>query len=134
MSENMDLVRSIFANWKRGDFSSTVWAHPTIEWAMADGAAPGRWTGLAGMTEGWRRFRGVWAEYHFEPQEYRELDSERVLVLGRFTGRGKASEPNHGQTRSEAARLLHVRDGKVTRLVLYADRDRALADLGLEDG
>jgi len=100
---------------------------------MADGSAPGSWTGLVGMTEGWRQFRRVWAEYHFAPQKYRELDGERVLVRGRFIGRRKASEPAEGPTRSNAARLFHIRDGKVTRLVLYAEADSALADLGLKE-
>ncbi len=67
---NVDLVRSIYAGLERGDFGPADWAHPEIEFVIADGPAARRWTGLA-------------------------------------------------------------RDGKVTRYVTWADRERAFADLGL---
>jgi ketosteroid isomerase-like protein len=128
---NLDLVRSIFVAWERGDFSSADWAHPEVEFVIADGPAPGTWTGLAGMAQGEREFLSAWEEHRVEAEEYRELDDERVLVLVDYSGRGKTSGLEVGQMRAKGAGLFHVRGGKVTGLVVYFDRERALADLGL---
>jgi ketosteroid isomerase-like protein len=130
VSENLDLVRSLYAAWERGDFSATEWAHPEIEWLMDGGPTPGRWAGVAEMTEGWRDFLAAWAEFHAEVEAYREIDERRVLVLVQRTARGKASRV---QVRVKAADLFHIKAGEVTKFVAYWDRDRALADLGLKE-
>ncbi len=130
-SENVEFVRSIYAAWERDDYSSTEWADPDIEFELADGPDPGSWTGLAGMIEGWRALLSSWEEYRLEVEEYRELDAERILVLIHLSGRGKTSGLELEQLGAKGANLLQVREGKVTRLVLYFDRARAFADLGL---
>jgi len=131
MAENLELVRSIFALWESGDFSSSRWADPEIEWVIADGFEPGRVTGLAGMAAGWRGFVSLWKDYSIEAREYRELDDERVLVFYRRSGHGKTSGMSLEELRADGASLFHIQDGKVTRMVSYAEPDRALAELGL---
>jgi ketosteroid isomerase-like protein len=127
----VELVHSIYADWERGDFSSTEWADPDIEF-VTSGPSPGSWAGLAGMAEAWRDWLSAWEDWRVEADEYRELDDERVLVFIHQSGRGKASGLEIGRARAGQANLFHIRDGRVTRLVLYEDRDRALADLGLQ--
>ncbi len=132
MSANLDLVRSIYAAWEHGDFSSAEWAHPEIEFDIADGPEAGLRIGVAAMEESWREWLRAWEGYRIEAEEFRELDSERVLVLNRYGGRGKTSRLEIGEAGgTKAVILFHVRDNKVTRLVSYWDRDRAFADLGL---
>jgi len=130
-SPNLDLVRSLYEGRERGDFGSVEWAHPQIEWIIADGPTAGSWTGLAGMAESFRGMLGAWEDLRVEVDEYRDLDGERVLVLHHLSGRGKTSGLEIGQVPYKGATLLHVRDGKLTRLVHYWDRERAFADLGL---
>jgi ketosteroid isomerase-like protein len=130
-SANLDLVRSIFAGWERGDYGSVEWAHPEIEFVIMDGPSPGSWSGLTGLDEGWRAFLGAWEEFHSVADEYRELDGERVLALVHHGGRGKASGLDVGEVGVRSAALFHIRGGNVTRLVLYHGRERAFSDLGL---
>jgi ketosteroid isomerase-like protein len=83
------------------------------------------------MAEGWPDFLSAWEEYRAVVEEYRELDDERVLALGRYSGRGKTSGVSLGKTGSKGAAMFHIRDGKVMRIVFYFDRERAFADLDL---
>jgi ketosteroid isomerase-like protein len=131
--ENLDLVRSIHATWERGDYSASGWAHPDIEYVIADGPTPGSWTGLVGMAEAMRDLLSAWQGFRQQADEYRELDGERILVLAHWVGRGKTSGLELGQMRAMGAGLFHIRDGKVARLVFYWDREHALADLGLSE-
>ncbi len=131
--ENVEIVRSACAPWARGDYSSVEWAHPEIEYVVADEPAPGRWTGFVGLEEGWRSWLSAWEDWRVEAEEYRELDGERVLVIFRGTGRGKTSGLDMGQIRTKAANLFHVRGGKVTRIVSYWDAAEAFEALGLSE-
>ena len=127
-SANVALVSSIYAAWARGDFASVGWADSEIEFVITGGPDPGAWKGVRGMAQGWQEWMAAWDGYDVEADEYRELDRERVLVLGRMSGRGKTSGVS---VETEFANLFEIRAGTVTRLALYSDRERALADLGL---
>jgi ketosteroid isomerase-like protein len=129
--ENVELVRSIYADWERGDFGRIDWADPEIEFERPDGVMTGRWQGLAGMARGWGEFVSSWEDLRATADDLRQLDDGRVLVLTTTAGRNKTTGLQF--TNPAGATLFTIGDGKITRLVTYWDRARALADLGLEE-
>jgi len=133
MSENVDFVRSIYADWERGDFSKDAWAAPGIEFERVDGPAPGRWRGKEEIAAGIREMLSAWEGFRVIADEYREVDDERVLVLSHVIGRGKRSQMDSTQLGATAANVFQIERGKVTRVVTYYDRDRALAESGFEE-
>jgi ketosteroid isomerase-like protein len=104
-----------------------------MELVFGDGPTRGSWKGLAAVRDGWREFLTSWEDWRIAVEEYRELDEERVLVLVRNSGRGKASGVDVKQIAPQTVNVFHIRDGKVTRLFAYAEVDRAFADLGLAE-
>lgn len=70
----MQLVRSIYDRWERGEFTSVDWAHPEIRYSP------------------------------FDDFSVRETYDHR-------------------------ANVFEIRDGKLVRLFLYADREKARRDL-----
>ena len=133
MSSNLDLVKSVYAEWEKGDFSSTGWADPEIEFAVVGGLDSGSWKGVAAMAEAWATQLRAWQGLRAVPEEFRELDGERVLVLMKNEGRGRGSGFDLSEISTKAANIFTVRDGRVVSLSIYPDRSRALADVGLAD-
>jgi ketosteroid isomerase-like protein len=127
-------VRSIYADWELGDWSSATWAHPDIAYVMVDEPGSHVYVGLAEMARAWRSFLSAWEAYRVEPLDFRSLDRERVLVIVRAHGRGKSSGLElDDSTTHRGANLFHIRDGRVARLDAYFDAVHALADLGLTE-
>ena len=92
------------------------------------GSVSDGYTGPAAVEEGWSALLETIDDARPEAQEYRDVDEERVLVLGCLRGREKSTGADVEQLR---ANLFRIRDGKVVRLIFYWDRGRAFADLGL---
>jgi ketosteroid isomerase-like protein len=85
------------------------------------------------MAEGFRDFLGAWKDLTVVAEDYLELVGERVLVSFHLTGRGKASGLDIATVHTNGATLFVIVDGRITRVVQYFDRDRAIAELGLEE-
>jgi ketosteroid isomerase-like protein len=132
-SANVDLVRSIFASWEAGDFSSAGWAHPDIVFSSPQGVESADAHGLAEMSAAWGRTMSAWREIRTWLEECRELDAERVLALWSFSGHGKLSGLDMDPAWTRGAALFRIEGGRVAALTIYVDRDRALAELGIED-
>lgn len=133
-SPNLELVRSIYAAWERGDFSDSSWADPEIEFLIDDGVSVTRRKGLAAMAEAWRNFLLDWEHWEAHVEEYRELGDGRVLALLRARGRGRTSGVDLGALEKlggTGANVFQIRDGRVTKLDVYLGRERALVEAGV---
>ena len=81
------------------------------------------------MARAWGEALSSFDDLSVDAEEIRRLDDERVLVLTRNSGRGKHSGLELDEIQTRGANVFHVRGGKVTRLAIYFERERALADL-----
>jgi ketosteroid isomerase-like protein len=132
MPENLDLVRSIYADWGRGDYSAVEWADPDIEFCMVDGPEPGRWRGVAAMRAAWQRVLSGFVGFSTKGTRYEELVDGRVLAVTRFVGQAKLSGLDLSQMPDDQAAIFSVDNGRVTRIELHWDTAGLRADVGLE--
>jgi ketosteroid isomerase-like protein len=135
MSANLDLVRSIYADWERGDFSRTEPFDGLVEYARIGGevvsgqGGPGRWQGRDEMWRATIEWLRLWEEFHLTAEDFIEVD-DQVVVLSHQTALGKLSGAS---VEKDGADVFTLNDGRIIRVESYWDRHEALKALGLEE-
>ena len=127
--ENVEIVRSIVADWARGDYSSVDWADREIE--FIDPLDKVETRGLDELRRRWREFLGAWEHFATKPERFIDVGDDRVLVLIRFQARGRTS--GFQTTEFPGGQLFTLREGKVVRLVLYSTPAEALEAAGVSE-
>jgi len=132
MSENLDLVRSILKPWGRGKLEPVLREHfePTARVDLSENVFnPAVYEGYEEIARHRREVADVWAVFEIEVERIFE-GRHAVVAFTHEHGRGEVSGV---EVDRHTAALFRLRDGKVSEVRFYLDRDRALADLGLEE-
>jgi ketosteroid isomerase-like protein len=125
--ENVEIVRSIYAAWAKGDFTSADWADPDIEFAMPREAAS---RGIEAMARSWAEWLGSFEGVATIPEEFRDA-GDQVVVVHEFRGRGRRSGIPAADFSGASA--FTFKDGKVVRLTLHTQASEALEAAGLPE-
>ena len=131
MSSHTDLVRAGFEAFNRGDIEGALAGlHPEIEWHtyIVPGPGGGTYHGHDGVRELWSDARRVFGDFRNIPEELFESD-DRVVAFVRVEGVGRESG---AAVEARIAHLYDFRDGRVSRVESFQDRDAALRAAGID--
>ena len=129
-AENIATVRRYIDEFNRRDFDCLVAdADPDVElseWPDAPGAQTYR--GPDGVRQAFDQWFDTWEWMHLEIEDIVEIEGDRVLFTlhQRAKGRGSGIE-----VEIRSFNVYSFRDGKVTRIQLFTEREPALAAAGL---
>ncbi|HEY7151087.1 MAG TPA: nuclear transport factor 2 family protein [Solirubrobacterales bacterium] len=123
-SGNVEIVRQMLDDYAHREFDQALSAFASdVVWESRIGE---RFHGREGVAEAVRRWTGAFADFEFEVQELIDSGDTVVMVL-RQVGRGKGSGASVKMT---MAWLYRLRNGKIIRVSMFADREDALTAAG----
>jgi ketosteroid isomerase-like protein len=129
----VEIIRSGWSAWLRGDLPALFSLYdPKIVWDTShfhDWPEPAYY-GIEGVERFLTEWLDVWDDYEMGVEEIVAAPDGRVVTLLWHRGRGRDSR---APLELEMAQIATLRDGKVTRLDNYDDRDAALRAAGLGD-
>jgi ketosteroid isomerase-like protein len=125
--QNLELVRRVYHEWARCDFSEGDVFDADVEFEMPDWPHSAGSRGVEGMRDVWLGALRAWDDFRAEPLEF--IDAEpHVVVLNHIHARGRGSG---AEVSADTATVWTVEDGRVVRLALYWNTDLALEAAGL---
>lgn len=116
--DNIEVVRRIFERWGAGD-TGVEWAHADIDFCGPDLRAG---QGVDHMVSLWGRWLESMDEFAVVPDRFLEAGADEVLVPARLICQAKSGGPPKVRT---GVSLFKLRDGKVSRLSFFVDREPA---------
>jgi uncharacterized protein len=129
---NVQRARAAYAAWSARDldafveiFAEDVEVKPFLGRSL--GASTYR--GHDGLRRWYEEANEDWDELRIEPHEFRE-EGDRLAVFLKAIGRGSGS---HVEVEAELVHVAEFRNGKVTRLEGFGDREQALKALERND-
>jgi ketosteroid isomerase-like protein len=126
--ENVEIVRHIHELWQRQEFDQALQAFDVnVVWTTSE---TGEFHGHEGVKASLREWVGTFDDYRYEVVDVIDADDERVLVIGRQSGKGRGSG---APVASDNFTVWTLRGGKVVELAMFQHRDEALEAAGLRE-
>jgi ketosteroid isomerase-like protein len=127
MSENLDLLRSIFAAWERGDFASGIEPLAAdIRYSAAQPEGQAIASGRVEMARFLRDFLASWDRYWIELHDLQEVAPDRFLATATQYGSGKDSG---AETSMPAFIAIAFRDREIAQLEFFYGHAGAVSAL-----
>jgi ketosteroid isomerase-like protein len=124
MSASIEVVRRAYEAFKRFDAEALIEiADPEIEFANSAAAPGGTYRGHTGVRRYFKEVEGAFGDrWDAEIERIAEAGENRVILIARIFGEGKAGEP----LELRVAHVWELRDGRLLRGTVYLDPERAL--------
>jgi ketosteroid isomerase-like protein len=126
---NTDQARAAYAAWSARDLDAFVQVFSEdveVKPVLGRGLGASEYRGHSGLRRWFEEANEAWDELRVEPREFHEVGN-RLAVILRAIGRGRGSQV---EVEAELVHVAEFRDGKVTRLEGFGNREQALKAIG----
>jgi ketosteroid isomerase-like protein len=122
---NVEVVREMLVDYIRGDYEAAM---PAFAQDVEVVTSLERFHGPSGVVEEARRWEEMWLDYRFEVKDL-VAAGDKVVLLYHQVGTSKESGI---EVEERAGWVYTLRQGKITRVEMFQDRETALRAAGVE--